>query len=791
MKIALLVIAFSTFASLLFAQNTRVHLTIASEEIPAGIGRGIVYSLPDSSLIQGNYMDSMELSIKFKAKKNDQFYLKLNLPGFRDTLINFTVQDTLVELGVIDLNNFQTFDEVNVVYREPFFERTINGLKVNVKGTTLEELNTLFDILKASPKLNSPDDESIEIIGRGSPLILIDRQPLMSNDELKAIPANQVDRFEILTNPSAKYKAQGSGNGVIEVFTTNFSLEGYNANIRLQGGVNTQLRPNGSSNAGISFKRKKFSLSGYGGVYYNSSNSFGESSGNSTVSDLNNTSTYDGDRYNVWRNFKVKMGYALTDSSRLSFGVYGHGSTGANNFSTESAYYSGDTLRTYRNEQSSNDYKWLNNSAYVNYTKDLDSLGSYFEVNANFTKRISDQNGISENTFRYGLGTLQNNVKTESFDRPNVGELSVNFEHHFDTSEFKLELGATYNILQNEKRFRRYTSENGSWIEDNSARNSYNYMEHIVGGFAQISKMLTKKLGAQLGVRAEYTLLDGYSKTLDKQFMDSSYLLPFPNAGMLYKFSDNVSLTAYYETGIDRPQFNNYDPFVRVIDSLTIQVGNPFLRPSYSHTFGAELELFYSYSLSFSYARYTNDHGTISFLDTATLISTSTPWNSNYNETYSLSMSIPVRAKWVNGWNSIWIDYNNYYFTDVFNRDPFTNLNFGFYSYLTFNLPKDFQIMNQFSVHKWANDEMDGNVTQRWGIRLTKKFKKPDINIFAEVQNIIPTINRNDRITGNYLISSVSRNQFTTFQAGIFFKFGRLKSDPSIKESKSGQNDRL
>lgn len=791
MKIAILFVISTCFSSILFSQTTHLHLTVESEETLTGIGKGVVFSLPDSSLISGGYLNSTELSLSFNANKGDKFYLKLNLPGYRDTLINFSVEGAIVELGVVNLLDVQTLDEVNVVYREPFFERTINGIKVNVKGTTLEELNTLFDILKASPRLTSPDDESIEIIGRGVPLILIDRQPLMSNEELKAIPANQIERFEILTNPSAKYKAQGSGNGVIEIFTANFSLEGYRANIRLQGGINTQRKPNGSTNAGISLKKGKFSLSGYGGVHYFSTNSFRESTGNSTISTVNNTSTSEGDRINVWRNYKLKMGYSFSDSSRLSLGVYGNGSTGKSEYISESAYYDGDILRTSRNMLNSNGYRWLNNSAYANYTLDTDSLGSYFEVNANFTKRVSDQNGVSENTFNYGLGDVFNNVKTESLDRPNVGELSVNFEHHFDTSEFKLELGASYSILQNEKKFKRFTGDNGMWGEDYSAGNSYNYVEHIVGGFAQISKMMTPKIGAQIGVRAEYTLLNGFSKTLDQQFMDSSYLLPFPNVGMLYKISENVSFTAYYETGIDRPQFNNYDPFVRVIDSLTVQVGNPFLQPSYSHTFGAELELFYSYSLNFSYSRYMDDQSTISFLDTATLITTSTPWNSDYGETYSLSLSLPIRTNWLNGWNSFWVDHDNYYFTDVFKRDPFTNFNFGFYSYLTFTLPKDFQVMNRLSIHKRANDQMNGNITQRWGIRVTKKIKKPDINFFVEVSNIIPTMRKNERTTGNYIVSSINRDQFTTFKAGVFYKFGRLKADPSIKESKSGQNERL
>lgn len=225
-----------------FSQNTRVIANIDSDEIPEGMGKGIIFSLPDSNLVKGSYIDSTSISIKFNATKGGTFYLKLVAPGLKDTNIVFTVEDTLVDLGTISLFNEQSLDEVSVVYRKPYFEKTINGIKVNVKGTTLEELNSLFDILKASPRLTSPDDESIEIIGRGVPLILIDRQPIMSNDELKAIPADQVDRFEILTNPSAKYKAQGSGNGVIEIFTTNFNLEGYRANIRINGGLNNKTK---------------------------------------------------------------------------------------------------------------------------------------------------------------------------------------------------------------------------------------------------------------------------------------------------------------------------------------------------------------------------------------------------------------------------------------------------------------------------------------------------------------------------------------------------------------------
>jgi outer membrane receptor for ferrienterochelin and colicin len=149
-------------------------------------------------------------------------------------------------------------EQVDIVFKKEMFKRTMDGINVNVEGTSLQNLTNLFEVLKASPKITSPDNERIEIIGRGSPLILVDRQAIISNDELKAIPADQIERIEIITNPSAKYRAQGSGSGVIEVYTKNFHLEGYNMTVRSQAGINTQLQPNAGLNLGLSLKKKKF-----------------------------------------------------------------------------------------------------------------------------------------------------------------------------------------------------------------------------------------------------------------------------------------------------------------------------------------------------------------------------------------------------------------------------------------------------------------------------------------------------------------------------------------------------
>lgn len=787
----LLLTAALLFTTISFSQTLVLEVPVQANDLPDGIGRGMIYSAVDSSLVKGNFIDSNVFRVQFDAVEDGQYYLKLTAPGYVDTSISFIAKPPVMKLDPVRLTSDVLLDAINVVYKKPVFERTMNGLSVNVKGTTLEELNTLFDILKASPRLSSPDDESIEIIGRGSPLILIDRQPIISNDELRAIPASEVDKIEIITNPSAKYRAQGSGNGVIEVYTNNFSLQGYRAHVRVNGGMNTQKKNSGGLNLGLNYKKNKFSVNGNLGLNYWENYNFGNSNYATLDSSLYSNSEYVNEGRGIWNYFKLKAGYDINEDQRLSFGIGGNGSSRRNTTMSSREYYSQNVLTTNQSGDSENSNQWLNNRAFVNYTWDVDTLGSSLEVNLNYTRRVSD----SDNEFQTNFVDNQNqtseqyNALATSRDRPNIGEIRLNYEHYIDSNLF-FEFGADVSTLFNEKRFNRYVPENGVWVEDPLYTNSYNYQEQIAGLFAQVSKQWDK-IGAQLGLRGEYTRLDGYSKSLNQQFMDSSYILPFPNAGVMYEPGEKLAITAYYSSGIDRPSFSNYDPFVRILDSLNVQFGNPYLRPSYNHTLGLEFDIMYSYNISFSYSRYEDIASTLTFVDPNTFVTSSTPWNARLNETYSISLSAPIKLKWVDGWNSFWLDYNTYEFTDIFQRAPFQNITMGFHSYLTFTLPWNLKLMNRFFLNKWGGDVSTNNVMTNWGIRLTKEFDQPDLNIFVEVNQLFPSQNRSESVNGNYLSYSQNQWQFTGFRVGLFFKFGHLTANTTIKESESGQSGRL
>lgn len=775
------------------AQLTRLQVTVGVDSSYLQLGQLTVHNAQDTALIKGTYLDSTTSSLFFKGNQGEDYLAKIAIPSYKDTLIAFKLNDTLVDLGLVQMVKDKNLDQVDVVFKKEMFKRTMDGINVNVEGTSLQNLTNLFEVLKASPKITSPDNERIEIIGRGSPLILVDRQAIISNDELKAIPADQIERIEIITNPSAKYRAQGSGSGVIEVYTKSFHLEGYNMTIRSQAGIDTQMQPNAGINLGLSLKKKKFSLNGYFGGNYNESIGFGDADGQ-TTDDSNRSyiSENENNTNSTWQYYSVKAAYNVSEKQKFTMGINGYGSTG-NQTSTSSSTYATDGVDEIReNSIGSSQWTWLNNSGFINYQIETDTNKSNLELNLNYTNKVSNSDAFSENLYQDIASAFERNfdVRNDSRDIPNVGEFRINYEKIFDTTGWKLNIGSSYSLLINNKKFDRYDLVDGEWVISPSFSNSYDYQEHIGAAYVEVQKKW-KKLGIRAGVRTEYTGLDGYSNSLEQQFMDSSFILPFPTASIMYEVNQKTSFTLSYKSGISRPQFDNFDPFVRVTDSLNVDYGNPFLRPMIEQSLTLDFDFNYMYSISLSYNNYRDPISSISFVDESTFVIESTPMNADLEQGVSASLNIPFKLSWLSGWNSIWVNYSQYTFTPIFGRDPFNNLTYGAYSYLTFDLPKDFSIMNRLHVNRWGGDSFQNNAVVNWGVRVTKKFKGNNIQLFGDVGNIIPPKYKSTNISGNYIYNSTFQNEFTSFKLGFFIKFGRLKANTNIEETKSGQSDRI
>lgn len=788
---------FSLFCFLLaissYSQTTRLKGNVIADSEAINFGEIAIFSATDSTLKKGTYMDSTFFSLMMNPSGETSFLLKLTLPSYLDTTIRFEINDTVVDFGNIIMTKNLVLDAVSVTHRMEMFTRTMDGVSISVAGTNLETLLSLFDVLKASPKIMSPDNESIEIIGRGVPLIMVDRQAIISTDELKAIPASQIERIEIITNPSARYKAQGSGNGVIEVFTKNFHYQGYNMTVRADAGINTKLLPTGGGHLGLNLRKNRFSLNAYAGGSYNSnvgSNFFNVDMKDVSGRDVRAATDFQSNDF--WQNYTVKGAYDLSRRQRISFGVNGYGGGGSSE-NNSTAEFSEDGATVLLNDATSTaSWRWFNNTGFINYVVETDDNRSNLEINLNYVNKVSNNFGRSNSIFEDVQTNTFNgfDVRNDSRDIPNIGEARVIYEHNFDTTGWKLTVGGSFSLLVNGKKLDRFNQVDSEWVIDPGFSNSYDYREDNAGLFFELSKMW-RKIGFRAGLRSEYTGLQGYSNSLNKEFIDSTYILPFPSASLLYQPTEKVSMTLFYNTGIDRPQFSNYDPFVRVVDSLIIEYGNPLLRPAIQQSFGLDVDLFYMYNIAVTYKQKDAPVSSISFINEETFLMETTPWNADMEQELNASFSIPIRSKWLQGWNSLWVSYSKYSFTPIYERPSYFNVTYGVYSFLDFSLPKGFNFINRINLNKGGNFESESNTIVNWGVRLNKKYQGGNFQIFGEVSNIIPPVRKRTTVSGNFEMYSEGQSQFTSFRLGLFYKFGRLRVDTKIKESSSGQSDRI
>lgn len=540
-------------------------------------------------------------------------------------------------------------------------------------------------------------------------------------------------------------------------------------------------------------RKGKFSLNTSVGASFRDQISFGSALYETTDESLRSqVSAHQSDNRNVHPRVNIKSAYQINEKQKITFGVRAYGSQSFRNQTDSTLYYQNNELLSRKDELLSAGGTWLSGSSFLNYMIETDTNKSNLEFNLNYKIKVNEGFSESRNSF-YEYQNQTNSsfdIRNESRNRPNIGEFRATYEHVFDTTGWKWSGGGSYSIVYNGQEFTQYNFVNDDWIEDPLYTNSFDYTEQNGSAFTEVTKDW-EKISIRGGVSAEYTGLNGYSNSLDQQFIDSTYFMLFPSGSVMFKPLEKLSITTFYSSGIRRPRFDNYDPFVRIEDSLTITYGNPYLLPEVRQSVGVDIDFFYQYNLSVTYNFAQNSHSTLSFVDETTFLLNQTPWNLDRNDGVSVSLSVPLKTKWFSGWNSIWLNYNKYTFPEIFEREDFVNITYGLWSYSTFTLPKEFSIINRLYVGKWGSETSKNNVIVDWGIRLNKKMFDRKFQLWAEVSDIIAPTNEYESIQTNFVGSGYNRWAFTSFKIGLFYKFGRLKQAENIQESSSGQSDRI
>lgn len=601
----------------------------------------LLLSPADSSLRTGDFFFDPGFTIT-----TDQLpvLLKVTSIGYKDTL--FLVRSAIDKLPDIRLTSQDyALNEVVIKASQPLFTMRNDRMTLNVAGTALSESGSVVDVLQKAARVKV-DESSISVLGVGNALIVVDGRELPGNQALEMIASSEIQKVDIITNPSAKYDAKGKA--VIEIRTKKAQNQGVGAEVTTRLSKSEYWNPY----AGIELTGKTSRLSLYGFYAFSPTKRlFTESYARDYTQetppiygliDMESINQSTGNH-----RLRLSGDYRISDQHTVGLQLSGQFIDGENTKGEISRLYpSTDTHTTPASELISGqripfNRNYLTGTAYHSYQ----SSPSGMTLNSVFDKSRYDtdlQAHISEQG-QTGILQKQNDVQTT------IDITSFKSDAHIPLPyEWQLETGLKYSYIHN--RSNTHFSSEG-----NTLRNiDYDYKENNGALYLLLSRTFGR-LQAEGGARLEMS--DNYATT-DIVVQDTIDWHLFPSLALNYNLSRNWDLHFSYAMKISRPTFQDLNPAIDYIDSLTYFQGNPGLVPEIRHALTLQLSYLKMATLGISYTR---KHNTLAwFIEqdaTNPNLTRVTQQNINRSDVLSIDALLPYRNQWLSAYLSTGLIY--------------------------------------------------------------------------------------------------------------------------------------
>ncbi|HEX3933188.1 MAG TPA: TonB-dependent receptor [Puia sp.] len=563
--------------------------------------------------------------------------------------------------------NLQAFA---VVAKKPFIETKADRTIINVDASPSNAGATAMDVLEKSPGITLDKDDNISLKGKQGVTIMIDGKPTylsasQLSSYLKSLPASAIDQIEIMTNPSAKYDASGN-SGIINIKTKKNKLKGFNGNVNLTHTQGIYPKPSGSVN--LNYRNGKFNYflnAGYSHWEGFQDMQIGRKYLDTDSKTINSIFSQHTDMHftNPELNVKFGMDYYLSQKTTIGFVVSGFQNTETNvsqsNIQLLSPNYILDSIVQSPN---TNKTKWKNGSANLNFRHTYDSAGRELSADLDYVRYSSISDQYFDNlTYNPDMVLLDQGVLTGHLPSTiNIYTFKTDYTRPL-AKGYKFETGIKLSYVNTDNTAAYYDLVNNVAQVDTTKTNHFLYRENVNAAYVNMTKQY-KKLTAQIGVRLENTnysghqLGNGVSVINQDSSFSRSYVNLFPTAFFSYDLNDKNQLTLNYGRRIDRPAYQDLNPFLFFLDQYTYQAGNPYLQPQYTqnvelgHSYGHWLNTTLNYS-------YTKNFFTETFQQSgqATIVRNGNIGN-RQNAGIAVSAQIPV-AKW---WHAMLYSNLNY-----------------------------------------------------------------------------------------------------------------------------------
>ena len=561
----------------------------------------------DSTLITGT-ITSPDGQFKLDKIASGEYFLRLTFLGFQDQFtekVKVDPKSLQANLGDIKLAAAAAeLGGVAIVADRAKVEYQIDKRVVNVSQDIVAKGGTAVSVLENTPSVLVDPQGNVSLRGSYDYIVLIDGKPsvLKGSDALKQINAASIKQIEVITNPSAKYEADGKA-GIINIIQKKDKLQGMNGTASLSLGTLDKYSANGL----VNYRRKKVNV--FAGIDF-AKNKYTNDITINNISFLEegNQHIYEQvEQYNHNDNFGGKVGidYELNEKNSFSVsGNYGLQGYDRGAHAEYNYYFEGSELKNYFKSNS-----------------DMDVTGNVPGLNLDYTHKFGENHTLSFSSTYSSWDGVDENLVTEYSTDANYNELATqsglkykkdNFNYQYRlNADYKkpinkgtLEAGFQYRY-ENRKDdlvFENLDVESNTWIINLLYTSELDYKNDIYSGYATYSD--TKwGIGYMLGVRTEY-----FARTIkfsnDADAYDYDKFMLYPSVHLTKSFKEKHQFQLSYSRRINRPQPWLLNKTPGYIDPYNIFQGSPELEPEFTDAFELNYRVIYNKLFTLSVQTY-------------------------------------------------------------------------------------------------------------------------------------------------------------------------------------------
>ena len=760
----------------------------------------LIYKSSDSAKFKGTQTDNKgNFSIDLAL---GTYRVEAGFIGYNTVLVKGVVLSEKKSTVVLDTikitQSTTTTEEIDVTGQKNIVELTPEKKIFNVEQTPVSSNGTATDILKNVPSVSVDNDGNVSLRGNPNVRILIDGRPVYTNISvvLETIPSSSVESIELITNPSAKYEAEGE-SGIINIVLKKNSDFGYNGTLLLSIGSKDKY----NTSANINLKNKNFNIFGnfnLQSTYFGFNGTSIRLNGTgSSITTLNQPTTGDfkttSDLGKVGMDYNINKLQTIGFSSTLSYRKRDRAQTTLN-----SIYDSANTLSSMSSTNSDDIEKGYSFESVIDYTAKFKQPDRKFSLEASYSHYSENEpiNLVNQYSFvnynpTNNIGVLQ---YTEQNEHQHVANLQADYTHPFTKdSKFDIGLKSTYRYNDNSYFTETQDTINNVWVPNTGLNNEFKYTEFINALYGTYGNKFGN-FGFQAGLRTELTYTKGTvintNETFSKKYIDF-----FPSASISEKLGKTNEFQLSYSRRLNRPRPGMLNPFGENVDPFNIRKGNPDLNPEYIDSYELSFLKYISNNVITSSIFFRDTHGLITRL--RTLINSDTTFTTFVNLSRAYSYGIDVIAnlqtpQWLNFTGSF-----SYYRTDISGSNISSALinsgyawNTKFLASVKMWLGFDLQMSYYYQSKRPI---VDGYIEpiQAFDISLKRSFMNQNLEVGARVSDVFDTqefkiSTSNTGYSQNFSNKRESRIGYFT----LTYKFGNLfENKPQKPKNKKPDED--